>query len=94
MMAEVPTADGVIHAPQGSFSALGRRFTISDAKIIETGGEIDNPELDANQEVIRGRILWHSKDRDEVYRKLLEFKPKRAATHYTGTIPDDAAVVL
>jgi len=43
---EVPTADGVIHAPQGSFSALGRRFTISDAKIIETGGEIDNPELE------------------------------------------------
>ena len=41
-----PTADGVIHAPQGSFSALGRRFTIADAKIIETGGEIDNPELE------------------------------------------------
>jgi hypothetical protein len=41
-----PTADGVIHAPQGSFSALGRRFTIADAKITETGGELDNPELE------------------------------------------------
>ncbi len=41
-----PTADGVIHVPTGSFSALGRRFTIEDAKIIETGGEIGNPELE------------------------------------------------
>src|SRR5207248_8440181 len=41
-----PTADGVIHAPQGSFSALGRRFTIDDAKIVETGGEIADPELE------------------------------------------------
>jgi translocation and assembly module TamB len=43
---ESPTADGVVHVPQGWFSALGRRFTIEDAKIIETGGEIDNPELE------------------------------------------------
>jgi translocation and assembly module TamB len=41
-----PTADGTVHVPQGSFSALGRRFIIEDAKIIETGGEIDNPELE------------------------------------------------
>jgi translocation and assembly module TamB len=41
-----PTADGVIHVPQGSFTALGRRFSIADAKIIETGGEIANPELE------------------------------------------------
>jgi translocation and assembly module TamB len=43
---DTPTADGVIHVPQGSFSALGRRFTIEDAKIIETGGEISDPELE------------------------------------------------
>jgi autotransporter translocation and assembly factor TamB len=40
------TADGTVHVPQGSFSALGRRFTIVDAKIIETGGDIDDPELE------------------------------------------------
>ncbi len=40
------SADGVVHVPQGSFSALGRRFTIDDARIIETGGDITNPELD------------------------------------------------
>lgn len=41
-----PTADGLVHVPTGSFSALGRRFTVQDAKIIETGGELDDPELE------------------------------------------------
>jgi translocation and assembly module TamB len=41
-----PTADGVVHVPSGSFSALGRRFTIEDAKITETGGDLEDPELD------------------------------------------------
>src|SRR5207245_6711451 len=40
------TADGTVHVPQGSFTALGRRFTIDDAKIIETGGDPSNPEME------------------------------------------------
>jgi translocation and assembly module TamB len=40
------TADGTVHIPQGSFTALGRRFSIDDAKIIETGGDPSNPELE------------------------------------------------
>ncbi len=40
------TADGVVHVPSGSFSALQRRFSIDDARIIETGGDITDPELD------------------------------------------------
>ena len=43
---DAPTADGTVHVPQGSFSALGRRFTIQNALITETGGEITDPELE------------------------------------------------
>jgi translocation and assembly module TamB len=43
---DTPSADGTIHVPNGSFNALGRRFTIVDAKIIETGGDIADPELE------------------------------------------------
>ncbi|HWE23316.1 MAG TPA: translocation/assembly module TamB domain-containing protein, partial [Myxococcales bacterium] len=43
---DAPTADGTITVPQGTFSALGRRFTIDNAKITETGGDITDPELD------------------------------------------------
>jgi autotransporter translocation and assembly factor TamB len=41
-----PTADGTVHVPTGSFTALQRRFTIDDAKIVETGDDIEDPELD------------------------------------------------
>jgi len=41
-----PIAEGAVTVPQGTFSALGRRFIIDYAKITETGGEIDDPELD------------------------------------------------
>ena len=55
---------------------------------------IEDPQTNDALEVQSGKVLSHSKDRDEVYRKLLELRPKRAATHFTGTIPDDVAVVL
>lgn len=55
---------------------------------------IGDPEFDEQQEVVRGRVLWHSRDRDEVYRKDLELRPRSAAYLYTGTIPDDAAIIL
>ena len=41
-----PTADGTITVPNGSFTALGRRFNIENAIITETGGDITDPELE------------------------------------------------
>ena len=55
---------------------------------------VENPEASQSLEVQRGRVLWHSKDRDEVYRKACELQPKRSAFLFTGTIPKDTAVVL
>ncbi len=47
-----------------------------------------------HHEIVRGRVLFHSKDRDEMYRKLVELRPKRAATHFTGAMPAGTAIVL
>ena len=55
---------------------------------------IENPELDEHLEVIRGRVAWHSKDRDEVYQKAIELRPKHSAFLYTGRLPEGTAVVL
>ncbi len=55
---------------------------------------VGDPEVDEHLEIVRGIVLWHSKDRDEVYQKMLEFRPKSSATLYTGTIPENTAVVL
>jgi hypothetical protein len=55
---------------------------------------IQDPETTESLEVKSGKVLWHSKDRDEVYRKAREFKPKHSAIWYTGTLPEEMVVVL
>jgi len=55
---------------------------------------IDEPKTDEDLKVLGGRVLHHSKDRDEVYRKAVSLRPKRSALIYTGEIPEDTAVVL
>ncbi|MBM4032189.1 MAG: hypothetical protein FJ291_10430 [Planctomycetes bacterium] len=55
---------------------------------------IGDPELSDTLKVKRGKVLWHSKDRDEVYRKALELRPKHSAFLYTGEIPEGTAVAL
>ncbi len=55
---------------------------------------VEDPETNKDLEVQRGKVRYHSKDRDEVYRKAVELRPKRFAMLYTGTIPEDTAVVL
>ncbi len=55
---------------------------------------IECKEVNENFEVIEGEILYHSKDKDEVYKKLLEARPKDYAIEYTGKVPDDLAVML
>lgn len=37
--------------------------------------------------ILRGKVLWHSKDRDEVYRKAMELRPKHAAVLFMGNPP-------
>jgi hypothetical protein len=55
---------------------------------------VTDPQTGENLEVQSGRVLCHSKDRDEVYRKAVELRPARFAILYTGKIPEDTAIVL
>ena len=55
---------------------------------------VDEPETNEQLEVLKGKVVHHSKDRDEVYRKAVALRPKRCAILYTGEIPEDAVVVL
>ena len=55
---------------------------------------LEDPETTPMYEVLRGKVLWHSKDRDEVYDKALQLRPKDSAILYTGTIPDGMAIIL
>lgn len=55
---------------------------------------VADPELDEELEVVRGRVVAHSKDRDEVYQKAVELRLRSSAFEYTGEIPEGTAVIL
>lgn len=55
---------------------------------------IGDPMTDEALNILEGKVLCHSKDRDEVYRKAVSLRPKRSAIVYTGQIPEGTAVVL
>jgi hypothetical protein len=53
-----------------------------------------DPELTPGLEVVRGQVAWHSKDRDEVYRKARELAPVQSAILYNGRLAENVAVVI
>ncbi|MBM4024161.1 MAG: hypothetical protein FJ280_01990 [Planctomycetes bacterium] len=55
---------------------------------------LEDPRTDEELNVLGGKVLHHSKDRDEVYRQAVSLRPKRSAVIYTGEIPEETAVVL
>ena len=55
---------------------------------------VEDPITDDSLQVQSGRVTFHSKDRDEVYRKAVNLRPRHFAILYTGRIPEDTAVVL
>jgi hypothetical protein len=55
---------------------------------------ISYAELDENLNVVRGEIMAHSPDRDQIYGDLLTVKDKPVAIEYVGAIPEDLAVIL
>ena len=55
---------------------------------------VEAPQTNDALEVQSGKVRWHSKDREEVYRQAVVLRPKRFAILYTGKMPEDMAVVL
>jgi hypothetical protein len=52
-------------------------------------------EVDEMNRPLKGRLLAHSKDRDEVHKVAMDVKPKIGYTTYSGElIPKDMAVAL
>jgi hypothetical protein len=55
---------------------------------------VQNPATNSLMEVISGKVLFHSKDRDEVYRKAVKLRPKKFAMLHIGKLPKDTAIIL
>jgi hypothetical protein len=55
---------------------------------------IGDPVSDKHLNLLRGRVIFHSKDRDEMYRRAITLRPARFATLFTGKAPKDMEFVL
>ena len=55
---------------------------------------VEDPQVNERSEVLAGRVICHSKDRDEVYRHAVRTRPARSAFLFTGEMPLDTAIVL
>jgi hypothetical protein len=55
---------------------------------------VEDPETNDALEIQSGRVVCHSKNRDEVYRFAVARRPARFATLWTGTWPEDTAIIL
>jgi hypothetical protein len=55
---------------------------------------IDVKGVDENFNLQEGDVIAHSKNKEEIYRRLLEMRPRNCSIEFTGRIPEDLAVVL
>ena len=50
---------------------------------------LEDPYIDERKQVAGGKLLAHSKHRDDVYAKAMELRPKHSAFLYMGPMPDN-----
>ena len=49
---------------------------------------LEDPVTTKSLEIKAGRVLCHSKDRAEVWRRAVKLRPKRSAVIYAGRVPE------
>lgn len=55
---------------------------------------IEDPEVTRYQEIIRGKVLFHSAERSAVHAKVRELNPLHPAIMYVGEPPPDLEFAL
>jgi hypothetical protein len=54
---------------------------------------LEDFELDASTTLLKGRVIAHSKDRDEIHRALKKHAGN-LCVHFTGTVAPDTGVIF
>lgn len=55
---------------------------------------LEDPEVDDDFEIVHGKLVCHSEDRDEKDRKAIEVRLRHSASFYTGAWPEDMDYAL
>ncbi len=53
-----------------------------------------DPETDEQFQIIRGRVLCHSSDREELDEKALTLHPRHSAYLWVGAMPEDEVFLI
>ena len=71
-------------------------FTMKELEALYSGEWVllVNPKHIERLEALRGELVFHSKDRDEVYKEAHKQKDAHTAIFYVGELPKDLVVVL
>jgi hypothetical protein len=75
---------------------MDQAMTIQDIEA-QFDGEwvlVADPVTDSSLHVLQGRVVCHSKNRDEVYQQAIALKLPDTAILYNGKLPDNMAIVL
>jgi len=55
---------------------------------------IEFVELDEELKVVEGAVIVHSRNKQEIYKKLLELENEKIAIEFTGDMPEEPAYLL
>ena len=83
-------------APEASCKTTNEVMTLADMQK-QFDGEwvlLEDPYLDEHRQVSGGKVVCHSKNRDDIYRKAMEARPKHSAFLYLGPAPDYISINL
>lgn len=98
LLAEYPIREPSIQRNNGTnYKPTGEVLTIAEirSRYPCEWVLIADTELDDQWNVIRGEVLAHSPERDEIDQSLIKFKHIQSISiEYTGPVPEDYAVVL
>jgi len=54
---------------------------------------IDDVKVNGNMNVMEGNVIYFHPDKENVYKKLLELKPKKSTIEFAGDIPEIAVML-
>lgn len=75
---------------------IGERLSIDEINRRYNGEWVllEDPEIAEDEEVLSGLLLFHSDNRDALYQRALESRPKHSAIFYVGEPDPNLAYVL
>jgi hypothetical protein len=77
-------------------TVIGERLSIEEINRRFEGQWVllEDPEIAEDEEVLSGRLLFHTEDRDELDERVLDLRPRHSAIFFVGEPDPELAYLL